>query len=483
MANLSDKRGSYQREPSGSGLGFGRVLPHDLDAEQAVIASCVLEGGRDTVSLCDEYKLSADCFYKPEHQVIYSVIHQIVNKEGIPVDEIILMDRLNNQNELEAVGGHLYIGECCSRIENTAHTIHYVKIVREKFLLRRLIQMTSETLEKCYTQQDSLAVFIEQVEQEIFKISQDRISDSAIPLKDPLQNVAIMIQQIKSGKRSQYGVQTQFSDLDRLTLGLHRTEMIVLAGRPGTGKTSFVMNFVENALLPPPGTEPVPTLVFSLEMGAEQLAMRMLCSNARVDMKKVREGFTSREEDQAIGEATRTLKNLPLYIDDSAGLTVLELRAKARRVHARNPLGLIVVDYLQLVNGTNSQVQREQQVAEVSRGLKALAKELNIPVVVLAQLNRKAEEERREPRASDLRESGSIEQDADVILILHRPRKTSRGHEDEQEEEETYDGSCHMKLLVVKNRNGPTGEIDLTFMNRYTRFQNFISDQALTKRI
>ena len=201
-----------------------------------------------------------------------------------------------------------------------------------------------------------------------------------------------MIQQIKSGKRSQYGVQTQFSDLDRLTLGLHRTEMIILAGRPGTGKTSFVMNFVENALLPPKGTAVVPTLVFSLEMGAEQLAMRMLCSNARVDMKKVREGFTSREEDQAVGKATRTLKNLPLYIDDSPGLTVLELRAKARRVHARNPLGLIVVDYLQLVNGTNSQVQREQQVAEVSRGLKALAKELDIPVVVLAQLNRKAED-------------------------------------------------------------------------------------------
>lgn len=471
------KKKAYKKVEKEAESLFSRVQPHDVDAEQAILASCLLEGGNETISFCDELKVNAECFYKAEHQIIFQAIHDVIHKDRETVDEIILINKLKSNGKLDDAGGYQYINRFADRIKTTAHTPQYIKIVREKYLLRRLIKTTSEALENCYTRQDDLPVFLEQVEQEIFNISQDRITDSAVHISAPLEEVVKMVHQLINKTRSQYGVQTQFTKLDNLTLGLHGTEMIVLAGRPGTGKTSFAMNVVENALLPKGDTPPTPTLVFSLEMGVEQLALRLLCANARVDMKRVREGFLNKEEQQQLAEASQNLRNIPLYIDDSAGLNILELRAKARRVHAKNKLGMIVVDYLQLLNGMNSTVAREQQVAEVSRGLKGLAKELNVPVLVLAQLNRKAEDEQREPRPSDLRESGSIEQDADVILILHRPKKKK----DDLDEEEVQDyGVRQIDLIVAKNRNGPTDTIPLTFINRYTRFENF-ADESYAK--
>jgi replicative DNA helicase len=246
--------------------------------------------------------------------------------------------------------------------------------------------------------------------------------------------------------------------------------MIVLAARPSVGKTSFALNIAENVIVPKAGKAPTPTLFFSLEMGADQLAMRLLCSYARVKMGRLRDGFVDGNEQKALAQAAQTLKASPLWIDDSGFLTILELRAKARRMHARNKIGLIIIDYLQLIAGTDARVQREQQIAEISRGIKAMAKELNVPVIVLSQLNRESEREKRRPRISDLRESGSIEQDADVVMLLSRKVDDGEGE---------FQGEDNMReLIIAKQRNGPIGSVPLTFLPDLTRFENYTGQHS-----
>ena len=264
---------------------------------------------------------------------------------------------------------------------------------------------------------------------------------------------------------SSAGLSSGFADLDKLTFGFHPQEMIVLAARPSMGKTSLALNMAEVAVLPRRERDkPVPTLIFSLEMGAEQLAMRLLCSRARVSAVRMRESFLNRQEMEKLAEAAGEFKYAPLWIDDSGHLTIVELRAKARRLHARQNLGMIIIDYLQLISGIDNRVQREQQIAEISRGLKAMAKELGVPVIVLSQLNRESEKEKRQPRLSDLRESGSIEQDADVVMLLARPRDAK---------DDFSVATDRADLIVAKQRNGPVGDIRLTFLREITRFENF----------
>jgi replicative DNA helicase len=256
-----------------------------------------------------------------------------------------------------------------------------------------------------------------------------------------------------------------------MTYGFHPGQMIVLAARPSVGKTSLAMNFAEHAMLPAGGRKSAGVLVFSLEMTAEDLAMRLICSRSRVDMKRIRDRVVSKQDMADIVTTTKELKQSPLWIDDNSSSTILDIRAKARRLHTKNKLGLVVVDYLQLIRGSDPRVPREQQIADMSRGMKGMAKELGVPVVVLSQLNRESEKENRDPRISDLRESGSIEQDADVVLLLHRPKKRD-------DDEAVQDGAMasdveHIKLIIAKQRNGPIGDVDLTFVRRYTRYENF----------
>ena len=302
-------------------------------------------------------------------------------------------------------------------------------------------------------------------ETKIFSVTQNRVSESAKPMREPTREAMNVITKMLMKKGELTGVASGFKDLDALTWGFQRQEMIILAARPSMGKTSLALNIAEAAAMPKRG-EPVGVLIFSLEMSAAQLALRMLCSTARVNMKLLRDGLLSKngDEQNRLVSTADEFSKAPIFIDDSSALSIMQLRAKARRLHARHKLGFIVVDYLQLLSPTDGRMPREQQVAEASRGLKSLAKELDVPVLVLSQLNRSSEKENRTPKLADLRESGSIEQDADVVLMLARPRDA---------DEKFQVAADSAELIVAKQRNGPVGELKLTFLRDITRFENF----------
>ena len=474
-ALVSDKNRFRRRDRSEAATARSddsmRVQPHNIEAEEGLLAACLIDGGRDVLTDCIESKIVPDFFYKQSHQAIYRSLLSLY-ETGDPIDEILLFDFLQKEGLDEQVGGIEAIYTIQDRIETPAHARYFAKIVHEKYLLRRLIRTSREAIEACYDQQDDMSAFIEKIEQDIFEISRDRITDAAKPIRESLDEAVSDIHALLNGKDDADGVLSGYRDLDGMTYGFHPGEMIVLAARPSVGKTSLAMNFAEHAIIPDGGRKPAGVLVFSLEMTAAQLAMRLICSRARVDMKRIRDRVISKQDTAEISATVKELKEAPLWIDDASNSTILDLRAKARRLHTKSPLGLVVVDYLQLIRGTDNRVQREQQIADISRGMKGMAKELGVPVVVLSQLNRESEKENRDPRISDLRESGSIEQDADVVLLLHRPKKS-----DDEEEglgESRLPGDVeHIKLIIAKQRNGPIGDIDLTFVRRYTRYENF----------
>ncbi len=444
-----------------------RSPPHSPEAEEHVIACCLLDGS-DTIARCLEARLNAEAFYSPANRLLFETMVEIYQKSP-PVSLEILAEELTTRRQLEAVGGFPYLMQVTSRIPTTAHAGYFIEKVREKHLLRELIKTATGAVEQCYSFSGGLEEFVDKVEQELFKVTQDRVSDSAEEIKESIKEANAVIAKLMMKKGELTGVTSGFKDLDAMTFGFQKQEMIVVAARPSMGKTSFALNIAEAAALPKPGKgDPVPTLVFSLEMSSSQLALRMLCSRARVNLKLLRDGLVSRDgrEVNALGQTAEEFKKAPILIDDSSNLTIMEMRAKSRRIYARKKLGLIVVDYLQLVSGSDPRAPREQQVAEVSRGLKAMAKELDLPVIVLSQLNRSSEKENRTPRLSDLRESGSIEQDADVVLMLSRPK-------DSDERFQTAAGAAD--LIVAKQRNGPVGDLKLTFLQEITRFENFTS--------
>jgi replicative DNA helicase len=442
-----------------------RSPPHSAEAEEHVIACCLLDGS-DTIARCLEARVAAESFYFPANRLLFEVMLELYQKNP-PVTLEVLAEELKTRRQLEAVGGFPYLMQVTGKIPTTAHAGYFIDKVREKHLLRELIKTATSAIEQSYSFTGGLEEFVDKVEQELFKVTQDRVSDSAQEIKEAIKDANQVIAKLLMKKGELTGVTSGFKDLDAMTFGFQRQEMIVIAARPSMGKTSFALNIAEAAAMPKPGKgDPVPVLVFSLEMSSSQLALRMLCARSRVNMKLLRDGLVGRDgrEVNALGQAAEEFKKTPILIDDSSNLTIMELRAKARRIHARKKLGMVIVDYLQLLNGTDPRAPREQQVAEVSRGLKALAKELDVPVLVLSQLNRSSEKENRTPRLSDLRESGSIEQDADVVLMLSRPK-------DADEKFQTAAGAAD--LIVAKQRNGPVGDLKLTFLQEITRFENF----------
>lgn len=469
MAELStESRPSYARSNGGDARGAAprptsREMPASEEAEQHVLACCLLDGS-DTVARCLEARVAHDCFYWPANQIIFQAIIELYQK-GQPVTLEVLAEELTTRRVFDQVGGFPYLMQVTGKIPTTAHAGYFIEKVREKHLLRELIKTATGAIEQAYSYTGGLEEFVDKVEQELFKVTQDRVSDSAQEIKEAIKDANQVIAKLLMKKGELTGVSSGFKDLDAMTFGFQRQEMIVIAARPSMGKTSFALNIAEAAALPKKG-DPVTVLVFSLEMSSSQLALRMLCARSRVNMKLLRDGLVSRDgrEVNALGQTAEEFKRAPILIDDSSNLTIMELRAKARRIHARKKLGMIIVDYLQLLNGSDPRSPREQQVAEVSRGLKALAKELDVPVLVLSQLNRSSEKENRTPRLSDLRESGSIEQDADVVLMLSRPK-------DADEKFQTAAGAAD--LIVAKQRNGPVGDLKLTFLQEITRFENF----------
>lgn len=445
--------------------------PHNIDAEQGLIASCLIDSTGDVLSECISRGIQGEVFYHPQHKVLFDAIHRLFD-EGKPIEMIVLTDYLRSNQLLESAGGIVYLSQITNRIESTVHARYWMDIVRDKHVLRQLKRTAETIVREICDSPPKLQEFLGDIEERIFGIGNQMISNTTSHIAGAVDQASMMMSKMMRRENTE-GIMSGFKDLDGMTYGLHPQEMTVLAARPSVGKTSLAMNIAENIScgIPANGGRKMGSLIFSLEMGAEQLAMRLLCCRARVDMKRVREGFTSKEEQTALMTAAEELKKAPIWIDDSGSTKITELRAKARRICQKNDISLIVVDYLQLIGGDGS-VSRENQIADISRQMKAMAKELKVPVIVLSQLNRESEKERRDPRLSDLRESGSIEQDADVVLMLTRPREKGSDRDDDDGEIVLPSDVERIKLIIAKQRNGPVGIVDLMFQRRYTRYEN-----------
>jgi replicative DNA helicase len=460
---VQDAASTPTRAPHHTVAAIGRTLPHSIEAEELLLSCCLLDGA-DVISRCLEARIRPESFYVPAHGIIYERLLELYNSQK-PVDVSVVAEELKTARQLDAIGGYAFLARVSSRIPTTAQSGYFIEKVREQSLLRDIIRSSTSAAEECYNFSGGIDEFVDQIEQKIFSVTQHRVSESAKQMRGPTREAMNVITKMMMKKGELTGISSGFRDLDALMWGFQRQEMIILAARPSMGKTSLALNFAEHAALPAKGA-PAAVLVFSLEMSAAQLALRMLCSRARVNMKLLRDGLLSKNGD----EQTRLLHvadefaKAPIFIDDSSAISIMQLRAKARRIHARHPLGFIVVDYLQLLSPTDAKLPREQQVAEASRGLKSLAKELDVPVLVLSQLNRSSEKENRTPKLADLRESGSIEQDADVVLMLARPKDA---------DEKFQVAADSAELIVAKQRNGPVGELRLTFLRDITRFENF----------
>jgi replicative DNA helicase len=459
-----------------------RTAPHDVDAEEGLLAACIIEGGHEILTDCLQQRVAAESFYKPSHRLIYEALLDLVKQDKVEVDEIILADKLRSMGHLDEVGGIEGINRLTGRIETTVHAAYWIEIVLEKALRRSLISTCVSVVEDCYAAAGEITDFLEKIEQNIFNLRNDQGSTTAQPLRDPVEAASQLISRQINKESSADGVMTGFKDLDAMTQGFLSGQMIVLAARPSVGKTSLAMNFAEHAICPPGMREPIPTLVFSLEMTSEQLAYRLVCSRARVDMSRLREGFSQPKDQARLAQVASDLKEAPMWIDDASTISIYEMKAKARRLNSsliskkQPPLGLIVIDYLQLISSADRNSPREQQISEISRAIKGMAKDLKLPVVVLSQLNRDMEKEKRDPRLSDLRESGAIEQDADVVLLLNRQHMVDDINEGDDGDGQHAPGPLgsvqKIKLIVAKQRNGPVGDVLLSFLRHYTRFEN-----------
>ena len=458
---MADEKSIAPQRPGTSPAGRG--MPHSVEAEEYLLSCCLIDGA-EVVARCLEARVSPDSFYVPAHGIIFGKLQDLYSRQ-VPIDVAVLGEELKTSRQLDSVGGYVFLTRVSGSIPTTAQAGYFIERVREQHLLREIIRSATGTVEECFNFTGGIDEFVDQVEARMFAVTQSRVSEGAQHMKVPTTEAMNVVTKMMMKKGEMTGAPSGFHDLDRLTFGFQKQEMIVLAARPSMGKTSFALNIAETVTLPKRGA-PFPTLIFSLEMSAAQLALRMLCSRARVKMQALRDGLVSKtgDDQQRLVEAADEFSKAPLYIDDSSNLSIMQLRAKARRVHSRHPLGLIIVDYLQLLSPVDPKVPREQQVAEASRGLKALAKELEVPVIVLSQLNRSSEKENRAPKLADLRESGSIEQDADVVLMLARPKDA---------DEKYQVAADSAELIVAKQRNGPVGDLRLTFLKDITRFENY----------
>jgi len=378
-----------------------------------------------------------------------------------------VQQRLKDQQLLEQVGGIPYLSQLQDAVPSAANLSYYLGIVREKHLLRRMIQTCTGVVGRIYDYEGDVDALLDEVETSVLRVNESRAQSEIASVKVLVNKALVTIENFFNRKGELSGMSTGFADMDKMTDGLHGGEMIVIAARPSMGKTSLAMNIAEHIAL----ELKHPVGVFSLEMSSESLVLRMLCSIARVNMRSIRDGFMSESDFPKLMSASGRLAGAPLYIDDTAGLSIVELRARARRMHQQHGIKLFVIDYLQLLNSTarRSQDNRQQEIADISSGVKALAKELKVPVIVLSQLNRELEKDKsRKPRLSDLRESGSIEQDADLVGLLYKPN--AGDDEDGAAPDESI--GVPVNFLIAKQRNGPTGDVNLTFLKPYTRFES-----------
>jgi replicative DNA helicase len=434
-------------------LGAPKVPPHSVEAEQSVLGSMLLSKEAIYVAL---ERLKSDDFYLEAHRTIFDIIAELhENRE--PVDLITVTETLRNRKMLESVGGVTYLTTLTEVVPTPANIAQYCKIVEEKALLRRLLEATSKILSMAYEAREDVEELLDEAERRIFAIVQKRRVDNFHHIKDVLLATFERIEQLYNSKGGITGVPTGFPDLDAMTSGLQPSDLILVAARPSMGKTAFALNIAQNAAI----RHRIPVAIFSLEMSKEQLVQRMLCAESNVDSHKLRTGRLEEDDWPRLARAMGPLSEAPIYIDDTPGITCLEIRAKARRLKAEKGLGLVVIDYLQLIAGRGQSENRQQEISEISRSLKALARELNVPVLALSQLSRAPDvRSDHRPVLSDLRESGSQEQDSDLVAFLYR--------------EDYYNPNTDRKniaeVIIAKQRNGPTGKVELLWLSQYTKF-------------
>lgn len=435
---------------------LNRTPPYNMEAEQAVLGSILIDA--ESLATAVEH-LKSDDFYSESHKEIFAAILDIHAKSD-PVDVVTLVEEIKNRGNLERAGGIAYLTDLSMSVPSTANVKYYIKIVDEKSTLRRLISASNEIIRNCYQGQEELENIIDQAEKRIFELSQRQHSHQFFSIKEVLLEVYARIEELAKNKGRITGVPTGFAEFDNITSGLNPSELILVAARPSMGKTSFVLNIAQYAAL----RARVPVALFSLEMAKEQLAQRMLSSEANVELHKIRVGKLDEADWLKLVKAAGPLSQAPIYIDDSPSINSMELRSKARRLKMERNIGMVIIDYLQLMSGKGRIENRQQEISEISRSLKALARELKVPVVALSQLSRAPEARAgHRPMLSDLRESGAIEQDADLVAFLYR---------DEYYNKDT-DKKNIAEVIIAKQRNGPTGTVELVWLGQFTKFAGY----------
>ncbi len=438
-----------------------KLPPQNIEAEQSVLGGILIEN--EAINKVMEI-LVPDDFYRDGHRKIYTALIDLSERDE-PADLITLTNELRKKAHLDAIGGASYLASLIDSVPTAANIEYYAKIVREKAVLRKLIETSTEIITQSYQDRGDVDNFLDEAEKSIFEISEKRVRPSYYSIRQVVKDSLDTISKLYENKQLITGVPSGFKDLDKMTAGFQPSDLIIVAGRPSMGKTAFCLNIAQYAAL----ERKLPIAIFSLEMSKEQLVIRMLCSQSQVEGHKLRTGFLHESDWTKLTLAAGTLYEAPVFIDDSAALSVLELRAKARRLKADHHLGLIVIDYLQLMKGRARAESRQQEISEISRSLKALAKELNVPVIAVSQLSRKTEERHgNRPQLSDLRESGAIEQDADVILFVFREEVYNRQEENQGKAE----------IIIGKQRNGPIGKVDLAFIDKFTAFKDLYKGET-----
>jgi replicative DNA helicase len=432
-----------------------KLPPQNIEAEQSVLGGILIENSALNRVL---EILSDEDFYRDSHQKIYEALLDLSEKNE-PADLITLTNKLKSKNLLDDVGGPSYLASLIDMVPTAANIEYYARIVKEKATLRKLIDVATQIVTQSYRDSGDIDGFLDEAEQAIFRISEHKVKPSFYHMRDVVKESFKTIERLFEKKELITGVPSGFKDLDRMTAGFQNSDLIIVAGRPSMGKTSYCLDIARYAAV----EAEIPVAIFSLEMSKEQVALRMLCSEAMVEGQKLRSGFLKESDWPKLTLAAGNLADAPIFVDDTAAISVLELRAKARRLKADHNLGLIILDYLQLMKGRGRSERREQEISEISRSLKALAKELTIPIIAISQLSRRTEERpRQRPQLADLRESGAIEQDADVILFVYR--------EEVYREDPSNEGVA--EIIIGKQRNGPTGTIRLTFLKHFTTFKD-----------
>jgi replicative DNA helicase len=434
-----------------------KLPPQHIEAEQSILGGILIEN--EAINRVAEI-LDADDFYREAHRKIFNALINLSERDE-PADLITLTNELRKIDQLDSIGGASYLASLIDSVPTAANIQYYAKIVKEKAILRKLIQTSTEIITQSYEDRGDVEGFLDEAERSIFEISEKRVRPSFYPIREIVKESFATIEKLFKKKEAVTGVPSGFKELDRMTAGFQPSDLVIIAGRPSMGKTAFCLDVAEYAAI----DNKIPVAIFSLEMSKEQLVIRMLCSQAHVEGTRLRTGYLNESDWPKLTIAAGSLSESPIYIDDTAALSVLEMRAKARRLKADHGLGMVIVDYLQLMKGRARVESRQQEISEISRSLKALAKELNIPVIAVSQLSRKTEERTgNRPQLSDLRESGAIEQDADLILFIYRDEVYNRDPDNPNR------GKA--EVIIGKQRNGPIGKIDLAFLDKFTTFKD-----------